>query len=80
MKHSYGITIGLHIREPDYTRGQSAWQWLLSAQRGAIRPWDQQELQRLGGHERRVHWVRVTAIGISLQINIEHDISNWSRP
>lgn len=78
MKHSYRLIIGLHFSEPDYTRGQSIIQWLLSATWGRIKPWNSEELHRMGGHEERVYWGRVTVVGVSIQINIKHCISNWS--
>jgi hypothetical protein len=79
MKHSYGLTIGLYIREPDYTRGQSIVQWLMSVNWGRSMPWSPDELKRPGGHEERTSWARITIAGVSLQVNIEHAISNWSR-
>jgi hypothetical protein len=79
MKHSYGLTIGFHFRQIDYTRGQSVFQWLASVQRGAIIPWDKDALQRLGGYAEYKYWARITVIGFSVQVNIEHVISNWER-
>ncbi len=79
MKHAYGLTIGIYARQRDYTRGQTLQQWLLSAQCGSVRPWNHDELNRLGGHEKVEHWARITVIGVTVQIGVEHAISNWER-
>jgi hypothetical protein len=76
MKHSYGVSLGLHFRQPEYTRGQLLREWLLSCQFGQLMPFP--ALHRLGGHEKRGAWARITVLGVSLQINFDHSISNWS--
>lgn len=80
MKHSYGLTIGLHFRQPDYTRGQSALAWVLSFQRGSYTEGRYPPLSAPGGHEKRRWWARLTLFGVSLQVGVEHAASNWSRP
>ena len=79
VKHSYGLKIGLHARQRDYTRGQTLRQWLLSAGWGTLQPRSYDALQGPGGHARHEHWARVTVLGVSIQIGVEHSISNWER-
>lgn len=79
MKHSYSISLCIRFHQLDYCRGESLMQWIISTQWGIIKPWNSEELHRLGGHEKRLFWARITVAGISFQINIEHSISNWSR-
>lgn len=31
-----------------------------------------------GGDEMRIAWASVTLVGITLQINVEHALSNWA--
>ena len=78
MKHSYGLTVGMHVRQREYTRGQTLRKWLLSVGWGALKPWNHDELHRLGGHEKHSYWARVTVLGVSVQIGLEHGISNWA--
>lgn len=76
VKHSYGLTLGLHFRQPHYTRGQSLLQWLASFCYGAyVHP---EALSSLGGHEKRSAWARVTFVGLSLQVTLSQELSNWS--
>jgi hypothetical protein len=32
-----------------------------------------------GGHEKRSYWLRITVVGVSVQMGVEHAISNWTR-
>lgn len=78
MRHSYGLTIGLHFRQHHYTRGQSGLAWILSVQRGAVTQPDHNLLQHMGGHKKDSYWVRATVLGLSLQVGIERAVSSWT--
>jgi len=69
MKHSLSISISL--RQPGYTRGERWWQWLANVNH------DTYNLDRLGGSGKHVAWCRLTILGVSIQFNAEHAISNW---
>jgi hypothetical protein len=79
MKHSFGLTIGLYARQRDYSRGQTLRQWLVSGQWGCIGPGSFDGLHIPGGHETRSYWLRITVVDVSVQMGVEHAISNWTR-
>jgi hypothetical protein len=70
MKHAFSIRLSL--RQPGFTRGQRWWEWVADVSR------DTYDLARWGGHGSHTKWWRLTVFGVSLQLNIEHDLSNWS--
>lgn len=71
MKHL--LCISLSLRQPGYTRGERWWHWVASVQH------DTYNLDNLGGTGKHVAWCRLTILGVSLQLEAEHALSNFPR-